>query len=500
MAQLNLRSRRQSAGSFGVLAAFFFYVCLVGAAVAVLPLYIAALLGILPLSALLFNQSLTFKAPLRLLHWSFVAAMVLFILWPRYLAFNFGGPDLTPARLAYVVLLGIWAGALISPEFRRSLWGTFHLERRWILLIGAYIILRLVSCFFSDGVGLSFYQTANELFTALLLVPIILSIYRDRSRLESLIFWIFSAALLVACLAIIERIVSHTLFAGVTIPGMNIDSVWLQQAITDKVREGRYRAQSTFSHPLLLAEFMVFAIPLSFYFISRKGFWTTFVGVVGLLLFVAGAVLSGSRSSLVAIPPMVVMAIVLFSFRSQGSGRLSVSAIIMLLTLAMLGLCAFTLLASGEIDLRVITGRSTLEIASTNTRLQMISRGIPLIAERPLVGYGPGLAGYILGIANAAGTITIDNYYLSLALESGVPTLLIFLILFFGVSGKGYLCAMSLRTDSGLLKGLLSISLVGMLIVKSILSIPHNLPLLVLCVAIILLPAQSDVAHLERAR
>jgi O-antigen ligase len=59
----------------------------------------------------------------------------------------------------------------------------------------------------------------------------------------------------------------------------------------------------------------------------------------------------------------------------------------------------------------------------------------PKIMKRPVLGYGTGRASRILGFWG--GTLTIDNYYLSLALEFGVPGPLAFLAMLvaFGIAG-----------------------------------------------------------------
>ncbi len=491
--------RRASATNTSLpVSAFLFYVLIVGAAVAVLHPVLAIFLGILPLSALLFNRAFVFQAPLRLLHFLFVAAMVLFILWPRYLAFNFGGPDLTPARLVYATLLGIWAGALVSPAFRRDLWSAIRESKFWIWLAVAYFVLRLFSSFFSDAPGLSLYQIANELFTAVLILPIVLSIYRHPPQIESMAFWIFLASVVVAGLAIVEWTLSRTLFSNVSIPGMRVDSEWLQNAVMDKVRAGKYRAQSTFSHPLLLAEFMMFALPLSLYVAAGKGFWMRSLGVAGLFLCLAGAVVTGSRSTLIALPPMMLLAVVVLATRQRlADGRTSALGIFILFC-TLVGLFGFAVLFTFDfVSPELVTGRSALEVSSTTTRLQMLQQGVPLILERPLLGYGPGLSAYLAGVKSSLG-LTIDSYYLSLALDSGLVCLIIFVLLTAGVAIKGFVSATRDSSSLGLLKGMMGVSLIGMLIIKSILSTPHNAPLIFLCIALILVPGANQ--HIARKR
>lgn len=474
-----------SSSSLIVIIGFLIYVAVLVMSIAILPLAMAIILGLLPLTFLFLNQTFDFQPPLSSLHGLFVSAIVLFILWPRYLAFNLGGPDITPSRVAYALLLLLWVVALLSPTFRRDLVTSLREVRGWLWLVVIYVLLRIISCFFSIAPQLSFYLIANELLTAVLILPIAISVYRNRSRLESLAQWLLLAGVVVALLAISEIALGHTLFANISLPGMRVDSEWLEQAVMDKVRGGRYRAQSTFSHPLLLAEFMMFMLPFSMYFIVHRKLIWRFIGAFSLLLFIAGALLTGSRSALVAIPPIILMAVVLLSMRKSDSFVGGALWIVTLMALGLGALISVVMWVSGSIDFSLLTGKSTLEMSSTNARVLMLARGLPLVADHPLVGFGPGLGGYVLGINKASGAITIDNFYLSMALDSGVPAMLAFMALAIGLAGRGYLSSLRNLSDEGLLTGMLSISVTGVLIVKSILSIPHNAPLLYLALALI---------------
>jgi len=64
--------------------------------------------------------------------------------------------------------------------------------------------------------------------------------------------------------------------------------------------------------------------------------------------------------------------------------------------------------------------------ASNEARAVQLRQGIPLILQRPLNGYGPGLGGQKLGFANPNGQFTIDNGYLAIGLDYGLTGLLAF--------------------------------------------------------------------------
>ena len=473
--------------SIGIAFAVLLYIFIVSAAIVMMSPGVAIILGVLPFVFLFSNQSWDFDPSIRVLHWLFVSSIVLFVIWPRYLAFNFGGPDITPARIAYGLLLVFWAISLLSPSYRKDLVGLLRAGGGWVLVIALYVLLRVISCMFSIAPFQSIYLLLNELLAVVLVFPIALSIYHRLDNVSSLVAWLFFAGIVVASLAIIEVIVGHTLFANISLPGMKVDSEWLEQAVMDKVRAGRYRAQSTFSHPLLLAEFMIFEIPLAMYFMAHRRLMVRLIGVFAFALFVGGAVATGSRSSLVAIPIMILLAMALFSMRQRNGFAGGILWIMSVIAMVLGSVVLLVLLYAGVLDIGYFTGKSALEMSSTNARVLMLTRGFPLIADHPLFGYGIGMGGYILGINKAFGAITIDNYYLSLALDSGVPSMIVFIVAFCGFSVKGYLASFNNTSPHMLLAGMLAVSVIGVLIVKTILSIPHNGPLLYLSIAIIAL-------------
>jgi len=476
-----------------VAVAIVFYALFVSAALIFLSPLISVIFCILPFGLFIFNRTWAFHPPLKSLHILFVCAIVIFILWPRYLAFNFGGPDITPSRILYALLLCLWSLSFASPIYRREFLATLRGIKIWLVMLIVYILLRIISCFFSSAPIFSFYLIANELLTAVLIFPIVISIYKKRDRIRSLFIWLFLAGIVVALMTIVEATISRTLFANISLPGMRVDNQWLESMLMDKVRGGKYRAQSTFSHPLLLAEFMVFALPFAIYFMAHNRFILRLVGLFGFVLFVVAAIATGSRSALVAIPIVVLLSIATLSTRQKRTFEGGAFWIITILAICFGLITCIVLLTTGTVDLRIITGKGAEEAASSTMRVLMLSRGLPLIGEHPLVGYGPGLAGYTLGFGKSSGAITIDNFYLSISLETGLPALFIFVLLAFGLAFKGYYYSFQNATLEGLMAGMLGISVLGMLIVKSILSIPHNAPLLFMALAlIVVIPQLSE--------
>ena len=462
---------------------------LFGLAIAILPVGLAIGFGIvliLPFIALLyFNQTYDTRAGLRALEYFFPIYIVFSIVWPRYLAFSFGGgPDITPARIMLAVLLLLWGWTLISPSCRRELFVSIRQNKLFFGLLSGYIVWRFITAFFSEVLGLSMYQYVKELFEALLMGFIVISAVRTTDHLWRLLHLLMLATLVVILVGVVEKIINSNPFSHFLFHGFHFSNEYVEEALADKTRSGKYRIESTFANPLLFVEYISFILPIAISVAvmspSRMYRWMGALAVPGI---VGLAAFTGSRSSLVVIAlslGLLGLLLVVRAIRMKQFARvvLMISFGTPLLT-ALVG----TLMIWKGVDLSIVTGRSVDEMNSTHARLEMLNMAIPRFLEHPILGFGNGLAAEVLGF-NAGTQLTIDNYYISLILDSGLPGLLLFLSLFFVAAYTGIKVKSVGNDNLAFLGGLLAMSIFSMLVVKSILSIPHNLPYLVIAAAL----------------
>jgi O-antigen ligase len=115
--------------------------------------------------------------------------------------------------------------------------------------------------------------------------------------------------------------------------------------------------------------------------------------------------------------------------------------------------------------------------ASNEAREQQFSQGFELIARHPW-GHGIGRAAETLGFTNLDGVITIDSYFLSVALEMGVIGFICYYGAFLAVlwSGSRELIKAGDREDTSWLAPTL-LALGNFVVIKSILSQQENHPL-----------------------
>lgn len=132
-----------------------------------------------------------------------------------------------------------------------------------------------------------------------------------------------------------------------------------------------------------------------------------------------------------------------------------------------------------------IGGESESQSASSATRLVQLNNGFIAIAQKPLFGYGPGEGSRVImgvGESQSGGETvyveTTDNLFLSIAVESGLPALIAYLLMIFRVlkmSSRGVLGAV--RREGREVNTAIFASLIAGVTLMAVLSIFTILPL-----------------------
>ena len=249
-------------------------------------------------------------------------------------------------------------------------------------------------------------------------------------------------------------------------------------ALMDKTRDGAYRVQSTFEHPLSLSQYLVIIAPLALIFYRSKTWFL--LSLTSFSLIVLAALFTGSRSALVAPLGATLVAVTFLAYHKykvRGSGA---GGFIVMLVASISLLLALLVLPS------IILGEgSQSQSASTATRLAQLQNGYIAVKNRPLLGYGPGKASAVImstGDTDAgAQTIhreTTDNLFLTRVVESGIPSLLLYLMIIFCVIRTGARDVYVEDPGERRLRIMLLVSVVSGALTMLILSIFTVLPLL----------------------
>lgn len=434
---------------------------------------------------LLFNNVYDTSAFGRYLTYLLPLYIVLSIVWPHYLSLNFGGPDITPARIVLLVMLIIWFVALISKSYRHELVHNFRQSKLFYTMLFVYLILRLFSAILSSFPVESLYRYANELLSVIVVSFIAITAIRTKHDLKRLLLLLLICTGWLVIVSTLEIVYSSNPITWFIPPGFHFSNEYVNLALDPKFRSGSYRVQSVFLHPLLFVEFAAFVIPLIIgnAILLKSRVVYVLSGIIILLLMVA-LLHSGSRSALVSIFISTVFLLVFYIMYEVHERRFHNLIISVAFGVPAVLLLILFVLMYFSVDMSIITGRTVDEINSTAARMQMYEMGADRIAAHPLIGYGVGLAAAALGYVTNGGFVTIDSYYLSLALESG----LLVLMLFFSIVIQAVYTGIFDNIKDGQIKLiglLLAVSLIGMVVVKSISSLIDNLMLFFVVMIII---------------
>ncbi|MGF1545093.1 MAG: O-antigen ligase family protein, partial [Parvularculaceae bacterium] len=294
---------------------------------------------------------------------------------------------------------------------------------------------------------------------------------RTHRELLNLMKWALAGAIVSAGIAVME-FGTGTLMASVLSPLIPANAEWLRTAQAQKIPDGVFRAQANHTHPLSLGEFLAMCAPFAvgFAIAAKRGFPRAF-WAAAFLLIVAGSLATSSRAALLSLIVALGAMGAILLHRAQQRPRLARFR-------PMIGLAACAVILVSPVmavGAMALIGGSGGQSASNSTeaRVEQIKQAWPKILKRPVLGYGVGRAARILGFWGRG--LTIDNYYLSLALELGLLGPLVFLSIFIGlavVAGKR-----SARGDPEIryLYMAFVASAVSLLVTRSVISLTGNL-------------------------
>jgi hypothetical protein len=467
--------------------ALAFFCLLAGLLVAYLPpgflirlLVLPTGLGILGLCWLLRRKGAGLPGGLTLFVW--LAAVFLSVLWPRYIFFSIGGPNVNPetlAVLASLALVTFWY--VYSPEFSAKFTGVLLGPSRIGLLALLWLAWRLLASLLGDYPLLSSVEYLRDLayVSAFLLIGCAVAVHDDGPKW--LLRVIVVAGFFAAVIGLVEAFVQKNYFVQFASGG---DSQAVSNALKtiafDKSRDGSYRAQSVFDHPIVFAQFIAAIIPLGTYFAlyESRRVWRL-LGILVIPIGLMAIVKSGSRAGLVSVAVGLVFIMAFFWLRGMMAKGFKKAFAIIALPVFFLGL----LLAYFVVQ-ELVLGRSHVEASSTSVRLKMLSDGVAALYESPAWGFGYGMAIAKAGVISGyTGVATIDSFMLTIALDSGYVGLLLFVVILMVFAVKGGLLAARLPGADGAQVGMIVAAVLALAAAFVGLSISNNMTMLWLLIA-----------------
>jgi len=293
------------------------------------------------------------------------------------------------------------------------------------------------------------------------------------------------SASLSAMIGLTEYISDYSLYASITAS----DSAWNTFALEKTEFSG---VLGSFPHPLAFGSFLAAALVLSMlvYFNRPKISVTLIVAFIGVLcllgIFVSTS--RGAQASLVGGAAVGLVLIIARDYRRIASKE-------KLLAFLLLFLPVFLVVSVGvaAIGYVLVKGDSENQEKSAMLRVAQLGMSVPLIEKRPILGYGAGQAAATLGMKAK----TVDNYYLTVALESG----LVGLALFLGI--LGYFLLQSVKSYMKCRHPYFLVMAVFFTVVSTqllVLSLKQTLPLLYIGFAIYLVIHRNRIGNIHSAQ
>jgi hypothetical protein len=354
-----------------------------------------------------------------------------------------------------------------------------HCKLPFALLL-IFLIWQLFCALVGQEPLFSIYYLLKVILPPFAILIVAMACTRDWKDIHRTALWLLLGAAIACVAGMIEWRTRINVFVRY-FPVDSTDAVGLEWILADKSRGGDYRVSATFGHPLVLAEFLCMVLPVVLMLAAKAVEHRSRILAWAMLPPVAGMIyLSYTRSSLIAALSSIIVMTLVFGVRFGRDRRRP--------GVAMLGWLAVTLALSTGVLLSgsaayLAKGRTEAEAGSTQARVLMLNRGLAALDSHPVQGYGPGMAASKIGRLPGASGLTIDSYFLSVALDSGYLGLLLFSSSMWVVVVRGMRAGVrSLGVPSWTLIAL-STGILASLIVKLVLSLTDNQELLFLLVA-----------------
>jgi O-Antigen ligase len=363
------------------------------------------------------------RAPTRVMEGLFFAFIVALIIWPNYLAFSLPGlPWITLLRLVGFPMTGaLLICVSTSKEFRERLGAALDAAPNiWKLLV-AFIVIQAISIVFSEtkGDSISKFFVAQVNWTAIFFISCFVFLRAKRVEQWAMLLWLLTIP--VGLIAIAEYRARHVLWAG-HIPGfLKIEDDAVLRILSGKERgyTGVWRAQSTFSISMGLAEYISLTTPFAIHFAvlsNRLAIRALAIASIPFLFLVV--YLTGARLGMVGFGLSFLGYFLIWAALKWRRDPQAIFASAVLFGYpVMFGAVLGATLFFHRLHVMVWGGGQHQD--STNARVTQYITGIPKVFSHPW-GYGIGRSAETLGFYQPGGLLTIDTYYLSVALEYGI--------------------------------------------------------------------------------
>jgi hypothetical protein len=421
-------------------------------------------------------------APTGAMEGMFFAFFAALIAWPNYVALNLPGmPWITVQRLlGFPLLFLLLICVSISRDVRQKMAETLSAGPTvWKLLV-AFVVLDCLALVIGG------MEATNELivhqvsWTAIFFVSCYVFLQPGRAEKWAVFAWVL--ALIVGGIGVNEWMHSKVPWAGHLPSFLGTDNNPLvQKILSGSVRDGtdKYRVQSTFTTSLGLAEYFALSVPFVIHFIAGRYHFIVKLLAGATMPFLLFVVFT-TDSRLGVIGFFLSLLLYLLLWGAERWRRLKSDLIGPAITLAYPAIFTLAILSTlfvGRIR-RKIWGDGS-QNGSNQGRANQYHIAFEKLFERPW-GYGTEHAASIAGSVTESGVLTIDTYYVVIALNYGIVGFFVYYTMFvipIVASGRFALSGAVWRDRELSLLMPLAVSLTNYVIIKSVFSNPDNHPM-----------------------
>lgn len=352
-----------------------------------------------------------------------LAFLFFYICFPSYWSFRYELlPVLNPTRIfLFSIIIACFLNLISSEKKLFYFYNSINKLKFYFWLPFFYFLWRIIVSINSPNILFSFAGSINEIFYYFF-IYIFVSVYFDGENDTKLFFKSLNILVIFICsLGLIEFTSSTNIVANYTPSWVTLES-WVESSMEDKVRDG-YRVQSKFTHPLVLAQFLLFSVPFIWYSICRsknikKLIYALILSIMIFLIY--------ETQSRIGLGVLLFWATTELFYRLVYIGsnkKIGLSIIFILFTI-------FFIYGS-DLVLKKIDDSTAEESSSALARVVQLQKSIVILSEHPIGGLGLKMAPEYVGHDTATGGKSIDSYFLSIIVETGIVGLFLsFLLLF----------------------------------------------------------------------
>lgn len=349
-------------------------------------------------------------------------ALLLQFLWPRYLFLSVAGKGVSGyTALTILLLLAAIGSFFVRRRLQANVLDSLGSAK---LLVGVFALLwiwRLMCDLFAGQIeGAAIATLIDFLYLGSWFISGLI-VFSD-ARLRNALPYVIAISGITACaVGIIEYRTGTPISRMYGFSSFAVgDSYQLDQIGENLSRGGQDRIRSLFSHPLVYGQIMGGLVPFSLFLIFSRRIPDKFLGLLLGAAIAVSIFLCNARSPWIVAGAGGMAFVSLYLFDPRRKIRL------FLAMLLLLGATIAAPIAIGFVD-QLQSGRTREEAISSGARTAQANRGFTALRNSPILGFGHGSAvEYAATLSYGGRRSSVDNYYLTTAVETGYVGLGIF--------------------------------------------------------------------------